>query len=131
MAYSFRLRVWRLRRPINGSTQSPCWICAAAVEPGTSLRDQARTAAGYGWGERVSYARWRDLSIGFRTSGRLARLVGSRLTSVTLTGRNLAVWSGYHGWDPELPVVAGDLGQTAYAPAPLRRSLTIRLAAEW
>jgi hypothetical protein len=79
--------------------------------PGASLADQARALAfnstkfgstQYGYLEDGAFVRWRELSITYQLPETLARVFRSRSSSITLTGRNLRLFTGYSGIDPEV-----------------------------
>ena len=84
--------------------------CVEQVVPGTSLELQARAIANrYGtpvrssWGywERVWYWRVRDISTTYKLPKMLTRRMRTRDASLTLSARNLHVWTNYTGADPE------------------------------
>ena len=54
------------------------------------------------WIEDAAYARLRTVSVRFELPDAWARAVRTRGASLSLTGENLAVWTGYDGVDPEL-----------------------------
>jgi hypothetical protein len=81
--------------------------CQAAVDPTTSLADQAAViAAGapklseYGFVQPVSWTRFSELAIAYDLSPSLARRVHASSATISLLGRNLALWSKYMGADP-------------------------------
>lgn len=49
----------------------------------------------------ASFTRLRELSLAYQLGPRLANLVRARSGSITLSGRNLALWTNYGGTDPE------------------------------
>lgn len=51
--------------------------------------------------QKGRFARLRELSASYNMSPSMARWVGARTGSVTLSGRNLALWTPYGGTDPE------------------------------
>ena len=51
--------------------------------------------------QNASFTRLRELSVAYLMSPRLASLVGARNGSLTLSGRNVALWTKYAGTDPE------------------------------
>lgn len=54
--------------------------------------------------ERADFVRWRDLSVTYRLPVDLIERLGLQNASFTLQGRNLAIWTGYSGVDPEVNV---------------------------
>ena len=67
-------------------------LVAQLQSPGV-LRNFAYQGAGF--------TRLRELSLAYQVGPRVARLVQARSGSVTLSGRNLALWTKYGGTDPE------------------------------
>ncbi len=91
--------------------------------PGSSLRAQATaiaysqsgTAAGYY--DDGSFTRLREVSATYTIPTGVTRTIHVRDASVTLAGRNLAVWTRYTGADPEVnaqPPFSGRLTGYAY-----------------
>jgi hypothetical protein len=83
----------------------------ALNDPTTPLSQQARAVAGTndlaglinaGFVEDASFVRWRELGVTYTLPLRLAHAVGGQTATVTLSGRNLAVWTHYTGVDPEV-----------------------------
>jgi TonB-linked SusC/RagA family outer membrane protein len=66
------------------------------------------------YAENGSYARLRELSLGYALNPNTIRAIGlSRLVKnvrVSVNGRNLITWSNYSGWDPDAhnPIGSGD-----------------------
>ena len=82
-------------------------MCLAPFLTSTPLMEQARYARGYGFDFIVpgDFTRWRELNVTVDVPQRLIRwdLIHLRFTSATvsLQGRNLALWTKYNGSDPE------------------------------
>lgn len=83
--------------------------CRALYDSTASLFDQARAIADYQFGtvagyiEDGSFVKLRELSLSIGTPDTFARrLFGARGLSFTLSGRNLATWTDYTGFDPEV-----------------------------
>lgn len=51
--------------------------------------------------QKAKFARLREVSASYTVSPRLASLAGARSGTMTLSGRNLALWTPYGGTDPE------------------------------
>ena len=83
-------------------------ICRGLHDPSTSLADQARSVAAgvlgndVGFVEDASFVKLRELSVTYLVPERFAGRVGAKGLSVTLAGRNLATWTDYTGFDPEI-----------------------------
>jgi hypothetical protein len=81
--------------------------CRAAHDATASLDDQAKVIA-YNLGTRAGYIEdasfWklRELSVTLLAPPSLARRAGAADLNLTLAGRNLATWSRYSGFDPEV-----------------------------
>jgi hypothetical protein len=69
---------------------------------------QARAAANQGFDfnsldvEDGSFVRFRELSLTYAAPRGLARLMRVQTVSLTAAVRNLALWTGYSGTDPEV-----------------------------
>jgi hypothetical protein len=89
--------------------------CAAALDPKASLADQAANVAYspafnysyWGFFENGAFTRLRELSITYQLPPSVVRAFRSRNASVTLSGRNLALWSGFRDTDPETQTQVG------------------------
>jgi TonB-linked SusC/RagA family outer membrane protein len=86
--------------------------CRAIQDPTSPLEDQAAAVAGLlgtdgGYVEDGSFVRLREVSVTAGIPARFARRVRARDLSVTLAGRNLAVWTDYKGLDPEITSTPG------------------------
>lgn len=55
--------------------------------------------------EKGDFLRWRELSLTYQASPDLAARVGARSLALSLTGRNLVLWTKYSGIDPETNAV--------------------------
>jgi len=81
--------------------------CRALHDPSASLEDQAKAIAGPrtvigAFAENAEHIRLRELAITYNAPPSVARLVRARTMSVSLSGRNLALWKfGFKSWDPE------------------------------
>ena len=80
--------------------------CRELNDPGAPLADQARQLWLGATGNYIfiydgDYMRWRELSLTLNAPDRLARAMGFRTASLTLTGRNLGLWTKTPGIDPE------------------------------
>ena len=92
--------------------------CADLVLRGTPLEDQARVIAlRYksptntlaGFFQKADFTRLREASITWNAPDRYAAMLRGRSLGVTLSGRNLALWTKYRGVDPEASYGNGNL----------------------
>lgn len=105
------------------------------VDPSASLEDQARCVAALpgpnqsftGFMEDASFIRFRELALTWRVPQSLvSKLPASRNASITVAGRNLALWTDYTGIDPEQAYGQGDVPLELLTQPPLR-SFTVRV----
>ncbi len=83
--------------------RAPLWEQARAVE---AINDPlGRTSSAYV--EPASFTRLRELSLTYAAPVRLAAALRARTLSVTIAGRNLALWTKYTGADPEVSTAGG------------------------
>ena len=88
--------------------------CEGLMSPDASLARQATVVAHrdhptrtlWGFFEKGDFVRLRELSVNFSAPERLAARLRARSLNVTLTGRNLGVWTDYTGVDPETDFTA-------------------------
>lgn len=114
------------------ATQCRSGLCRAAVDPNMPLAEQAEVAAlagGHTFVEPGDFTRFRELTVSIDLPTRW--LTPTKLGSATLTlsGRNLALWSDFDGPDPESAFVGlwnAAAGGTAEG-IPQSRSWTLRL----
>ena len=87
--------------------------CQGLNDPNVSLEEQARAAAVadyFAFGPFVDdadYLRLRELSVALTLPRSFSRLLGTTVSTVTLTGRNLLLFTGYRGVDPEGSSLSG------------------------
>ena len=73
--------------------------------PENPLND--RPSVGYsnprGWGfyESLTYLRLQDVSLSYNIPSSLTKKILLNNVKVYVSGKNLATWTGWHGWDPE------------------------------
>jgi TonB-dependent SusC/RagA subfamily outer membrane receptor len=81
--------------------------------PGAPLKYQAAAIGllngntDWGYFENAAFTRLRELSLSFNAPVGVARAIRANALSVTLSGRNLAVWTAYRGADPEVGIGNG------------------------
>lgn len=66
----------------------------------------------------ASFTRLREVSVAYQLAPRWAQLVGARGGSLTLSGRNLALWTSYGGTDPENFFTLEQFARTEQAQVP-------------
>ena len=90
--------------------------CRTVNDPATSLADQANAVAAnsarlgrtfYGYTEKASFTRWREFSMSLALPSSVARRLRAQTAAVTVTGRNLHLFTGFSGLDPETNDAAG------------------------
>ncbi len=92
----------------------------AENDPRSSLAEQAASVAfltqgtNVGYIENGSFTRLREVSITYTVPPTLTRALHARNASVTLAGRNLALWTRYHGADPEVSSAPSPFTGAAY-----------------
>jgi TonB-linked SusC/RagA family outer membrane protein len=79
--------------------------------------------------EDGSFARLREASVSYDLPTEWARFARAQTWTVTLTGRNLAVWTKYSGVDPEAAQSSSDQrGNEEYFSTPPLRMFTLRFS---
>jgi TonB-dependent starch-binding outer membrane protein SusC len=124
----------------NATSQFRCVVlirCQDAFDPHTSLADQARIIASAmgsdaGFVEDASFWKLREVSVTMQAPDTWARRTGASRLSLTLAGRNLATWTNYTGFDPEINWNGTSNFSTAeFLTQPLVRYFTARINASW
>jgi hypothetical protein len=120
----------------NQSRQFRCFdfgVCPDIFDPNTPLADQAKlvgralggTSASTGYIEDASFTRFRELSVTLTAPQRLAQRVRVGGLSVTFGAQNLATWTDYTGFDPEVQAGANAANTFSsfdfFGQAPVRR----------
>jgi hypothetical protein len=60
-----------------------------------------------------NYARWRELTLTFDIPERFAQKANAQRASLAVSGRNLAMWTSYQGFEPEAMFLGGSRGGNA------------------
>ena len=124
----------------NATEQFRCVIfvtCQAAYDKRSPLENQAARIASTmgtdaGYIEDASFVKLRELSLTLLAPNDWARRVGTSNLSLTLAGRNLATWTDYKGFDPELNWNGTSNYSTAdFLTQPPVRYFTARLSLNW
>lgn len=127
-------------RVYNAGSEFRCAVfvrCEEAYAPGSSLSLQARRVAGLlgtsaGYIEDASFWKLREVSVAFDAPADWARRLRASSLSLTLAGRNLATWTDYTGFDPEITFNGTSNYSTAeFFTQPPVRYLTARIALGW
>ena len=105
----------------NTTEQFRCGVlnCQAVNDPTASLADQAAAVANAfyatqaGYIEDGGFVKLREVSVTLYAPDEWAKRIGGTALSLTLSGRNLATWTNYTGFDPEL----NEAGQANFTTA--------------
>ena len=94
--------------------------CKARNDPNATIEDQARYIGfrqpGFSYepyAQDAKFVRWREASISYRVPESFLDRLGMRSAIVSLSARNLKIWTGYDGVDPEVtanPSLSGNFG---------------------
>jgi hypothetical protein len=114
--------------------------CAAWVDPNTSLAEQAEVAAMGAVPSRPlqsgayvtfiepgDFTRLREVSAALDLPVGVARALRVRSATLSLSARNLALWTNFSGPDPESTEVSGPGGGNANGGIPQGRSWSLRV----
>lgn len=100
----------------------------------TDLARVEQVAAGIGneapWIESAAFAKLRTLSLRYDFPDKLARMLGARSGSLTISGENLATFAGFTGPDPEVNEIGGDatVGRSVFLTEPQERRFITRIS---
>ncbi|MCC7134152.1 MAG: SusC/RagA family TonB-linked outer membrane protein [Gemmatimonadales bacterium] len=86
--------------------------CAGLNDPNSSLFEQAR-AVSFTFGSYATdakFLRLREMSLGWTLPKSVAQTVRASNATLTLTARNLAMWTPFTSWDPEVNTASGVAG---------------------
>ena len=124
----------------NATEQFRCvafQTCRAAYDKTSALADQAARMASLmgsdaGYVEDASFVKLREVSLTFLAPNDWAKRAGASNLALTLAGRNLATWTDYKGFDPELNWNGSSNFSTAdFLTQPPVRYFTARLSFGW
>jgi hypothetical protein len=104
---------------LNGAEAVRCLFSACS---GTAFQNEDFAAQGayvavsnsalhnsyWGYFEDASFTRLRELAVTYSLPSSIAAHLRARTASVTLSARNLALWSSYTGTDPEVQTAPGN-----------------------
>jgi outer membrane receptor protein involved in Fe transport len=105
----------------NSTEQFRCGFlnCQGVNDPKASLADQAAAVANAFYATQAGYVqdggfvKLREVSVTLYAPDEWARRISGTALSLTLSGRNLATWTNYKGFDPEL----NEAGQVNFTTA--------------
>ena len=86
-----------------------------------------KAASLYGFVGHGAFTRFRELSLSARVPQRLVRPMGASAASVTLSARNLHLWTDWLAGDPEVNYNTGNDQTLTYSSPPLPRTFIARL----
>lgn len=109
--------------------------CRGLYDRTAPLEDQAYAAAALelvtfsGDVQKADFLRLRELSLTYAAPRSVAKLFRASTASVTLSGRNLHVWTKYKGTDPEASAFGGgaNFGASDFLTQPPLRFWTLRI----
>jgi TonB-dependent starch-binding outer membrane protein SusC len=151
-------KAFRNSSPTYRNTRESAEVESTLGNPDTRSDADARMAAAMTWATELAalspwaglnqvesgdFVRWRELGVTYRVPDRFIALAGVDHMTVTLTGRNLAVWTSYTGADPEASAMSRcggggeganpiecnflDATDTFTIPLPRRYALSVRV----
>lgn len=86
----------------NGNPQNSAEVRLAALEEWLNETLALAPFSGLNTIEKADFIRWRELSLTYRFPSSSLKKLGLRNASITLAGRNIAIFTGYSGVDPEI-----------------------------
>jgi outer membrane receptor protein involved in Fe transport len=111
--------------------------CRAVNDPAAPFADQAAavllnsTRFGqslFGYAQTATFTRWRELALTYSFSEGVAHRLGARSANLTVTGRNLRLFTRFRGVDPEANEVPGLVeGYSGNPTPPAARYWLVRL----
>jgi len=112
--------------------------CAGFQDSKASLADQAAAIGVIYYGtdagfiQDASFWKLREVSLTFMAPTNIASRIGASHLSLTLSGRNLATWTKYPGFDPELSSQGGtNFTAWDFLTMPPVRYYTVRVDVTW
>ncbi len=96
---------------------------------GTFSRNTERNLLWEEFIEDGSFVKLREVALGYRFRGRVARALGTRDLGVRVAGRNLYTWTDYGGIDPEINLFAASTVARGvdFATTPIPRTVVVSL----
>ena len=115
----------RLCRFGNPNAGSPAFVTEGLVSPSVSktVNDVQECYI-----QDASFWRLRELSATYTLASSLAGRLGMKAASITLAGQNLAIWTPYEGFDPEVvSAAAAQFNRDDFLTVPPSRRFVIRV----
>jgi TonB-linked SusC/RagA family outer membrane protein len=109
------------RNSMFRNTRASAAVEATLLDPSTRTDADARLDAATRWAteyrsispysgmnlvEAGDFVRWRELSVAYRLPAAWSQAIGLDDVTLGATGRNLVIWTGYSGTDPEVNAVS-------------------------
>jgi hypothetical protein len=112
------------QKKLDGNTRARCGIFGRCKEnfPGTfaSEVDSIRTVGANSNSNLVdwfitkaNFGRWRELTVTYDVPNRFVQKAGASRATVSVSGRNLGMWTSYTGFEPEAMFLGGARGGNA------------------
>ncbi len=124
-------------RTLNETEEFRCFasfLCSAQYNPHATLQAQAaylgaQEGTDFGYIENNAFWKWRELSVTLMVPERFVRRTPFSTLNIQLAERNVATWTKYSGFDPEINFIStGSNFTTAdFLTQPLVRYLTMRV----
>ena len=82
--------------------------------------------------EKADFIKLRDVSLSYTIPRQWLGRIGAEAATVTLTGKNLALWTDYTGIDPEVNSYGGRIfGRVDAYASPMVRRLTMSMTVNY
>lgn len=114
------------------------YVCADVYDDNVPLETQAAIIGANvygtmgGWVESADFWRLREVALTLNLPQRFANRLSSDVLSITFAGRNLATWTGYSGFDPEVNFAGqANFSSGDAATLPPTRQLMVRIDANF
>jgi TonB-linked SusC/RagA family outer membrane protein len=113
-------------------TSSSFLNCAGSNDPTAAFEDQAAAlgrlmGTSYGYIEKGDFTKLREVALTLMAPPAWARRAGVQTLNLTIAGRNLAKWTDYKGFDPEVNSSTANFTQFDFLAQPALRSWTTRI----
>lgn len=122
----------RLRRYGNQTAGQPAFVREGKAPgcPGTACRFPRTATVNEvrdGFVEKADFLKLREVSLSYTLPGPWATRIRAQSVTLTVAGQNLATWSGYRGFDPEvISASAANYSRTDFLTLPPARRIVFR-----